>query len=60
MYFICSGVLVEPTDIRIVAGTQFRYEQSSSTFIGLLEKIIIHPDFNRNNLESNLAIGFVR
>lgn len=51
---------MEPADIRIVAGTPFRYEESKSTFISLLEEIIIHPEFDQNTLENNIAIGFVR
>lgn len=57
--FYCSDELVKPTDIRIVAGTQFRYEESKSTFIGLLEKIIIHLQFDRKTLENNIAVGYV-
>ena len=47
-------------DIRIVAGSQYRYEDTRTTFISILEKIVIHPEFNSNTLESNIAIGFVR
>ncbi|CAO1383660.1 unnamed protein product [Diamesa tonsa] len=58
--FYQDGVLVKPTDIRIVAGTKFRYEESFSTFIGVLETIIIHPEFNRTSaFESNIAIGIL-
>ncbi|CAO1386858.1 unnamed protein product [Diamesa serratosioi] len=57
--FYQNDVLVNATDIRIVAGTQFRYEESKSTFIGLLEKIIIHNEFNRDTLERNIAVGYL-
>jgi len=53
-------VLLEPEEVKVVGGTQFRYNEESTTFVETLDKILIHSNFSRSSLENNIAIGYVR
>jgi hypothetical protein len=50
---------LDPSDVRIIGGTKYRYEEESATFSTILEEIIIHENFSRSSLENNVAVGYV-
>lgn len=59
MEFILRDVLLEPKEIRIVAGTQYRLDSDMNTFSAKIESFLIHENFSRSSLENNIAIGYV-
>lgn len=57
--FNFRDALLEPDQVRVVGGSEFRLERELNTYSGVLERILIHHNFSRSSLENNLAIGFV-
>lgn len=57
--FDFRDTLLEPDQVRVVGGSEFRLERELNTYSGVLERILIHENFSRSSLENNLAIGFV-
>lgn len=55
----CSDVLLNPEEVKVVGGSQFRLDKERNTYAGVLEGILIHENFSRSSLENNLAVGFV-
>jgi secreted trypsin-like serine protease len=50
---------MKPDHIRVVAGSQFRYDLDQVAYQEILQEIIIHENFSRSSLEGNLAVGIL-
>lgn len=50
---------MEPNQVRVVAGSQFRYDMDEVRYHEVLDDIIIHENFSRSSLEGNIAIGIL-
>ncbi|CRL04039.1 CLUMA_CG017155, isoform A [Clunio marinus] len=57
--FYQNDVLLNPEEVKIVAGRGFRFEYDQNPFNGILEEIILHENFSRSSLENNIAVGIL-